>query len=115
MMRIFFGFLLILSLWLPSCATADLRKCPDTEAGLDFVPDQLLVVFEKGTESSMIHEINKTVNVKVLKEMSRGSITLVEVPAGSSIIELCQAYLDFPEVEAVNLNFTGIRPLKGSP
>lgn len=115
MMKILFVSLLVLTLPMTSCATPDIRKCPDTEAGPNFVPGQLLIVFKKGTESSRIHEINETVNGKELKEMLRGSITLVEGPDGSSIEEFCQAYLAFSEVEAVNLNYSGIRPLEENP
>ena len=99
-------------LLLSSCATVDARKCPDTEKGPSFVPDQLLIVFKKGTTDLKSREINESLKVKVLDSMLDGEITLVKIPEGSSIEEMCQRYYAFGEVEAINLNYSGIQPLK---
>lgn len=110
MRKNFFAILLNFALWLSSCATADIRKCPEIEKA-PHVNGQLFIVFVKGTEEVRINEINKILNVTVIKKNLGGRIILVNIPKGSSIEIICQAYFTYPEVKAVNLNYTGIRPL----
>jgi len=110
-------YILVVLSWLaifgmPACATADIQKCPDTKTAPSFEPNELLIVFKKGTESSRIHTIHESLKVEVLREYFGGDIALVKIPDGSSIEELCQAYNTFSEVKSVGLNFTTIRPLK---
>ena len=88
------------------------RECPDTETRLNFVPDQLIVVFYKGTEPERIREIHDLLNVEVLDSILNGRITVIRLPEDQSIEQLCRKYLEFEdEVKAVNLNITSIRPL----
>ncbi len=96
----------------PSSGSEIVRECPNTgPTAPPFMQDQLYIVFHRGTESSRINEIHERLNVSVIKKNFEGRISLIRLPSGSTLTNLCEIYLLFPEVKAVNLNYGGIKPI----
>jgi len=111
--------LFLLSFGVQACAARDVgeypkAKDPETKVQPDYVPDELLVLFRKGTTESRINAINESLNVVVVRTMLSGRITLIKIPKDKSLEELRMAYSSFPEVESVDLNYK-IHGLKGRP
>jgi hypothetical protein len=100
-----------------TCATEEVSEYskdnePGTKAEPEYVPDELLVTFRECIAESRTREINESLNVQVIRTLLSGRIHLIKVPKEKSLEETRQAYLSFPEVEAVDLNYK-IRGLKG--
>lgn len=74
----------------------------------NYVANELLVKFKSGTDQSRIKILNESLGVEVLKTLAGGQINLVKIPADKTLDEIRRAYLAFPEVESVSLNFKAL-------
>jgi hypothetical protein len=67
--------------------------------------DELIVIFKKSTNDSRVKEIHESLNVTSVREIFKSRSYVITLPKDRSLEEIRQAYLAFPEVEAVELNY----------
>ena len=80
------------------------NKSLDTEFEPTYIPGELLVTFKEGIPESRMNTIHESLNVQVLRRMFSGRVHLVRVDRERSLNEARKAYLNFPEVQAVDFN-----------
>jgi len=102
--------LLAMSLSVQPVAAQDSGEYPNrkqlwAQTTPDYIPDELLVMFKEGVPESRINAINESLNVQVITTLQPGRTCLIKVPKQKSLEEVRKAYLSFPEVQAVELNY----------
>ncbi len=97
---------LLIALQWSGCVVIDCNgeKLEKNES-INYVPDQLLVLFKPGIDQARIDAINELLHTQVIRTMFSGRLMLVRIPSGQSLQKLRRAYASFSEVEAVTLNY----------
>jgi hypothetical protein len=89
-----------------SCSIQSTADQHNTEHGKpEYVAGELVVMFREGVADSRMNAINDAINVQVVRKMPLARVHVVKVPQERSLEEVRQAYLSFPEVQAVEPNY----------
>ena len=62
------------------------------------------MTFKEGIPESRMNAIHESLNVQMLRKMLSGRVHLVRVDRDRPLDEARRAYLNFPEVQAVDFN-----------
>ncbi len=75
------------------------------EKNRDYVPGEILIKFNHGTDQQTIETIQKELHLKTIRVVSRQNLYLMKITDGSSVEKIMERLHDFQEVSYSEPNY----------
>ncbi|MBK5099891.1 MAG: hypothetical protein JJE15_02720 [Desulfobacteraceae bacterium] len=84
----------------------DVRLPPPGKVRKNYKPGEIVVKFKDGTDQETIEAIQRTLNLKTIRVVSRGRVYLMKILDGSSVESVMQSLENYEEVQYSEPNYT---------